>query len=455
MSDEDIVRRLREHAEATPGVSVPAERVWAGVRRRRQRRIAATSATTALAVTVVAVGASTGLPWTTTVPTEPANAAGWPAVTTPDRFAFGCGLPVPGIDDPPGDADLHLEPTAVPWPIGADAPSSGETVPLEGATLTQDDDTIWAINAVMVNGSDQTLEGSLHPQDPPVVWITRDGVVVGHIMTPVALIGGIPPEPVTWAPGDQVESRGHGRIDACEATGADRRLPPGDYEVYLTADVGTVPVEIPEPSQEDGSRLTADPLLTLAGGPHRVTLDEGQPPGDPWEDDIAAGRTPGLEDVPLGFDGLGPLRIGSPVPTDPAPTDMIRWEPAYCPDSPEPGRWIPNYSFATHPHPSGNQLPWFWITVRDEKVVRIDLRALVTTELINIGDPLTEVRAAYPDLTPLTTPQTENDLEAWAATDGQATMVFEIDPTTDRVVGIALLRGIDYDWPTADSHLCR
>lgn len=61
MNEDELIRRLRQHGEHAPGVPVDRERVWGGVRRRRQRVVATTAAGTAAVVALgVAVGAGGG-----------------------------------------------------------------------------------------------------------------------------------------------------------------------------------------------------------------------------------------------------------------------------------------------------------------------------------------------------------------------------------------------------------
>ena len=458
--------RPTEEPEDTLVVEVDGERSP----RLRTRAVVAGAAVAAALVAVGAVAVALGVPGDRTgagapdgpplTATAPADAGAWPAVTTPAELGFRCGEPVGAITDPPGDADLHLEVAVAPYPEdGGDPPTDG--VPLDGAALTQG--PYWAIDAAMVNGTGRVLSAGLDASDVPGVVLVHDGAVVGMMATAVGDVGGVFHEPATWQPGDSISTHGVARVESCAADGADQRLPAGEYDVYVTAAVLTVPVPVADELDPDAA--LGEHLLTLVGGPWRVTLDEGTPPGDPWDDDLAAGRAPGLEDVPLGFEGLGPLLLGAPVPDPPAPSDMIRWEPAYCPGAAEPGRWIPNYG---RPWQPGDQLPSFGVTVRDDRVVRIDLHELVTTELVNIADPLSEAQAAYPELALLRTAAADGGpVDVWSVTRGDATMLFEVlvpgaDPPPGTfpggpgtIAGIALVTDLEhYDRPTWEGHAC-
>ena len=473
MSEDRFVEDLRARAEALTGVAVEPEQVWRGARRRRARLAGATGAVAVVAVGAVALGGAvlprTGADQavvadgTTLTATSPADASDWPAVTVADQYDLACGAPAPEIRGAPDAGTLHLEPAAVVYPEGAEAYPTDGFRPFDGLTLTQDDH--WALDAGMVNGAPSVLHAGLDGMSPPSVYFVRDGVVVGWLMTPVAAIGGFYDEPVTWRPGDRLSSHGVGRIDSCDLTDGDRRLPAGEYDVYVTQRVKTVPVPAPVEYGAGPDDLVGEHFLTLAGGPYRVTLDEGTPPGDHWEDEWARGQKPGLEDVQLSFEGLMPLELGSPVPVQPAPIDMIEWLPDACPGSAEPGRWVSAYQPRWE---EGQQAPYFWPTVRDGRVVRIDLFAMQTTEGVLVPDDLATAQAAYPGLRPLTrSVDTGLPVDTWVAEQDGAVMVFEVAANDEAdlrgvvpaspgtITAITLVESLaDYDRPSWETYRC-
>ncbi|WP_298457647.1 hypothetical protein [uncultured Cellulomonas sp.] len=275
MSDQehDDLRRI---AQNTPGVTVEPERVWRAVRRRRAKVVAAATGGGAVASAAVIVVLLTGGPTNGSgsqvlVAGSSDDASSWSAVTTTEAEYSLCGEQVPKIDGSPEGGTLHLDVrvTTVTPSTQYEAPPAEDHVPLSGLTLTQDD--YWSVNVAIINGTRDTLKAGLHGLEGPVVWIAQDGVVVGSVSSAIAAMGGVPPRPVTWQPAEEIITNAAGRVATCDP--AALRLPAGQYEAYAIHHILTAPVEAPDPQGDGDTTLTAEPFLTLAGGPYSIALD--------------------------------------------------------------------------------------------------------------------------------------------------------------------------------------
>lgn len=411
--------------------ALAADPVLSRIRRRRTARVAVESTVGVAAAGAVALGAVqlAGLRTTPESPTPSAMVNPLP----PDTAALAeCGLP---IQDPNPGAD----------------PTLGLSGTISSETIAARDEL--QVTVELVNGSDQAfvLEDPDRPtrSEPPVLVAVQDGVVVSQITD--GLTGNLQPE---IPAGGSHSYWFNGTLDPCDG-GADTagELPAGDYEMYafqrLAVDSGT-----------------GTPALTLLGGPWRFTVvengEEVEPTNEPEAD-----TPPTLDSLVIGFDGLGQLAIGSTVPTDPAPTDLLRWDAEFCTGTEVPGRWLANYDDVVDA--DGERWQPFSVSTFEDHVIRINVQVAGphTAEGIEVGSTLAELQSAYPALEKLRSAvDTGIPIDAWGLRDGETTLVFEIAANADtpepywqsadldRVVAIVLVNGVPYGSESWFSELC-
>jgi len=402
-------------------------------------------------------------------PTPPPGS--WPAVYAEDPFY--CGMPVPEIFDPAGDAELHLEPTIGRVRVAEDdtllIPSTVD--PLDGAVLGQGD--WWELDAVLVNGSGQVLDGALPGHHEPQLLVVVDGDVAGTLSYSVTM-DARSPVPLTMRPDDRASSSIFGVIAMCGRSWPDVRvLPGGEYEVYVTQDVYAA--ALPAGADPLGASLDASRWVTLVGGPYTVTLTDGVAP-DQFDEKYAT-EPPGPDRVWISPAGLvrnaGPmaLPIGWELPEELPSNSLITWDPAACEGTDAPGRW--RSVWADPPPDDAFQGVSFIPHVVDGRLTRLDFLTGMTTYGLRIGSAGSDsVHEGYAGVT-LVHSAADWGVDAWAlpAADG-STMIFEVmtdaaleaagDTTTaqtpfddDRVVAIVLLApGQTYDYPAWGTDLC-
>ena|GEM_PF-6253884 len=488
----ELGRAMQDAADAALGGRpvVGAAGVVSRVRRRQAARSVGTGAVGMAAVGAVVVAGVQGGWWrdagpvatpTTSAP-EPSPRptpppGSWPAVQVAAGERFECGQPVPTILDPAGEADLHLEATIARElafdtsdPNASWEPPAEAFAPLAGTELTQGD--YWVLEVAMVNDAAATLVGGEYGGAEPTGVIVKDGVMVGQVTEegePAVAYGY---GTLTLEPGAREARRTSVRWTACPAGSAVRALPGGEYDLYVLHSIGTeAPHKVPFEGDPGILVTSIDPIITLVGGPYPVTLQDGVVPSsiDQLNEYSCEHEPPGgAEDVQVSFEGLisfgcragTVLPIGWEIPEPVPSTSLLTWNPAYCAESPAPGRWVEVWTAG-----AGGRSPYFEVDVVDRRVVRIDAFMESTPEgIITRSSTLEQVQRAYPGLELLASAaDTGHGVDAWAVTENDTTIVFEIgvDPAVSGQYGVGtvtaislLAPGTTYDHPATGSAMC-
>lgn len=451
----DLERALSAMAAQAESAARPVDvgRVLTRMQRRRTARTVATSAAGVAAAGAVAVAgttlAQTRRPAPPVATPSPSPVSSWSAVTA--SGAFVCGQPAPTVVDPEGEADLHLR-------VGLGVPDIGLDPSLEvppGVTVLPFSDTPL-ITVTLANGTDTDLTATVTAADAVSVWLLRDGEVVGRGATSPASgdvtldvpAGGDSIPPVT---GNELPTFGHWEgsvsMEACDGS----LLPDGVYDLVVEQHLG----ELRGPGG-----ASAASALTVVSAPWPVMLAGGsrgatQEP-TPAVDD--AQGPPPLEDLVLTTAGLGPLAIGSDVPSSPSASDLVVWDPVACEGQEEAGRWVSNY-------PGGLVGPFFvqreWLGEQSgDRIVRIGVIAPGphTEGGIGVGSSVEELRAAHPDATLLGTgPEVSSgesvDTYTWSDVSGVVVVdVSRGDPGDDVPAGTVKALGVQtHDFPRTSS----
>ncbi|MCU1421114.1 MAG: hypothetical protein JWN36_765 [Microbacteriaceae bacterium] len=182
---------------------------------------------------------------------------------------------------------------------------------------------------------------------------------------------------------------------------------------------------------------------------HSVTADATPTP--------SAAAKPALGDLVIGPDGLGPVKLGEPVPVQPAEIAVVKYDPQYCKTSieqnggtftagdPFSGAWITTYAD-----------PQAFTVLTDQgaqagAVTAIEANAwqpgstskVGTAAGVHAGDTRAELEKAYPKFTSVTHFD-QTDIYTIVGTHGQ--LVFEVSPSNatdvepDRILSIRAVR---------------
>ncbi len=274
MSSDDLEERLRLLGATTAPVKIAPDRVWRAHRWRRWRDAGGAGvALVGLAFTAAALPiAAPDFRSSTVMSADAGVASNWPARRLADA-TFACNESIVDVVDPAGDAELHIVASIASEPASSpDRPETSEYRAVEGATLPSS--ARWWIRINMQNDSTVGLHAGADWSTPPEGWLARDGRIVGRLTMPVALTGSdLGPEPLTWAPGGTHSVDLAGRMQECAAGApANEPLPTGQYSLYVTRALTTVPVEQSSPDNRNMPVRTADEFITLVGGPWTVTV---------------------------------------------------------------------------------------------------------------------------------------------------------------------------------------
>lgn len=413
----DLTQALGAAADAATATrpTIAAGPVLQRIRRRRTVRVATESAVGVAAAGAVAfagvqlagrdepVPPATPTPTATPTPSPTPTAEPTPAVVTATGD-LACGLPVPTLDDPAGDADVHLV--------------------LEPATTTAVTGAEVQLAVTVVNGTALTAEApeALGPR----VLAARDGVVVGALVTPTEFAVA-----ERLAPGVSQSRSGLASLAACSADGSltGDPLAPGSYDLYAAWRLGV----------ED----------EVVGGPWTLAVEEAVDPH------------PALADLVVSTSGLGPLTVGLPPEGNPGAA-MIAWDPDYCAEvtDTDAGRWVET-GYADDPDRGEPGKHPFTVAVDEGGTIGwIDVFSAAprTVEGVGLGTTVAELQAAYPGLQgPYVGPLSR----VWWVEDAAGVLVFEtqgdedgLQPagTPEQVILVRVLRaGADPQFATANS----
>ena len=419
----DLTRNLHDlGAESARGVDLPLDALLTRLHRRRAGRNAAVAATGVAAAAGIAVAGTAGAgllrdpapaPVATEVPGPTATPDPTPTSTPVPLADLGCGRLLSELGT--------VDPTTLP--ITSTLGSAGPVALSEGGTLTADV-TVGSTEA-RVDGR-EVFERLQHA-------VVQDGVVVALARTRLDEFGfaqPMGPYPATVAVTITV--------DPCDTSAA--TLAPGEYELYAAVRL------------DDADAGAGDP--TVLGGPWVVTAGEPVPAAEPTAPPEPLGTPaaeppvdphPPVADLVISTSGLGPLRVGVPLGTNPGAA-MLEWDPDLCLDlQPDPGQWVVS-GYAEDTAYDGRLRPPFGAEVEPDGISRIDVLGVTprTAEGVGVGTPLTDLQAVYPALQgPVTA---FGDSRTWWISDASGSLVFETvtpgasEATAGRPEAVAFVR---------------
>lgn len=212
----------------------------------------------------------------------------------------------------------------------------------------------------------------------------------------------------------------------------------------------------PEPVAPATPTPTQTGAPTTAPSPSTSPAPSSEPPETPESSEPAiATAPPPLETLVITAAGLGPLALGSAVPTEPSADDVIWLDGEACAGTEAPARWV-----AAYPDGSmANGMPGapFDVWVLDGQVLRVEVGTAGprTSGGIQVGSTLAELRAAHPEMAVVESGETA--IEVWGVQDGANSLLVEVstnaevadwwtDGDVGRVVAIVAMTGVPDQW---------
>jgi hypothetical protein len=133
--------------------------------------------------------------------------------------------------------------------------------------------------------------------------------------------------------------------------------------------------------------------------PSTVAPEPSTTPSDP-----AASTKPTLAELVVGPEGIGPVKIGSPIAAEPKSTAVVYYKPDFCllngkVGEPNVGQWLANYPKQKLRY--GGPGPFDVYTNRGDKTgsvlsIRLWSSTIATATGVRVGDTEAQVKAAYP-----------------------------------------------------------